>query len=185
MNKKQLIVTSILVLSMLVLAVSQGFFYRNFERISTKDKVVSQFKDYKINIDEYFISLPNEWYVDEKKSDGEYISYELKFRSTDDNITGIIQVINTKDNIEVFANRDVKNQCIKFSDLKTTFIDNGILNEYNTSIKRGNDYSNKCYYIILKDNQIVKVLFNIKNNNLNDSTCAILKQVISSLRYIN
>ena len=44
MNKKQLIVTSVLVLSMIVLAISQRFFNENFERISTSDKVVNEFK---------------------------------------------------------------------------------------------------------------------------------------------
>ena len=52
MNKKQLIVTSVLVLSMLVLAIFQGFFNNNFERISTSDKVVNEFKEYKLNTDE-------------------------------------------------------------------------------------------------------------------------------------
>ena len=68
MNKKQLIVTSVLVLSMIVLAISQRFFNENFERISTSDKVVNEFKEYKLNTDECSISLPNEWIVNEEDS---------------------------------------------------------------------------------------------------------------------
>lgn len=189
MNKKQLIVTSVLVLSMIVLAISQGFFNENFERISTSDKVVNEFKEYKLNMDECFISLPNEWTVNEEDSEGSYISYELKFKSTNSDITGIVQVINTKEDIEAFANRDVKNQSLKFSDLKISSISDekksGILSEYTTSIRSGNDYTNKCYYLVLNDNQIVKVLFNIKNTNLNNSTDTILKEVISSLKDTN
>ena len=118
MNKKQLIVTSVLVLSMLVLAIFQGFFNNNFERISTSDKVVNEFKEYKLNTDECFISIPDGWIVDEEKSEGQYISYKLKFKSANEDITGIIQVINTKEDVDVFANRDVRNQLLKFSNLK-------------------------------------------------------------------
>ena len=50
MNRKQLIVTSVLVLSMIVLAISQRFFNENFERISTSDKVVNEFKEYNIDL---------------------------------------------------------------------------------------------------------------------------------------
>lgn len=189
MNKKQLIVTSVLVLSMLVLAIFQGFFNNNFERISTSDKVVNEFKEYKLNTDECFISLPNEWTVNEEDSKGSYISYELKFKSTNADITGIIQVINTKEDVEVFANRDVKKQSLKFSDFKISPISDkdksGILSEYTTSIRNGNDYTNKCYYLVLNDNQIVKVLFNIKNTDLNNNTEIILKEVISSLKDTN
>lgn len=186
MNKKQLIVISVLVFSMLVLAVSQGFFESNFHRISTTDKVVNQFKEYKLNIDECLISIPCEWTVDEEKSEGQYISYKLKFKSTNEDITGIIQVINTKEDVDVFADRDVKNQLLKFSNLKMSPINNqnknGILSEYTTSIRNGNNYNNKCYYLALNDNQIVKILFNIRNTCLNDDTNLVLKDIISSLK---
>ena len=133
MNKKQLIVISVLVFSMLVLAVSQGFFESNFHRINTTDKVVNQFKKYKLNTDECFISIPDGWIVDEEKSEGQYISYKLKFKSANEDITGIIQVINTKEDVDVFANRDVRNQLLKFSNLKISPINNkdknGILSE--------------------------------------------------------
>ena len=189
MNKKQLIVTSVLLLSMLVLAVSQEFFNKNFERISTFDKVTNEYKEYSLNTNECVISLPDDWSVNEENSEGEYISYQLRFNSTNDDITGIIQVINTKENVEVFANRDVKNQLFKFSDLKISPINtedkNGVLSEYTTSIKNGNDYKNKCYYLVLNDNQIVKVLFNVKDNDLNSKNTSVLEAVISSLKGAN
>lgn len=189
MNKRQLIVMSVLVFSMLVLAVSQGFFESNFHRISTIDKVANQFKEYKLNTDECLISIPNQWTVEEEKLEGQYISYKLKFKSTNEDITGIIQVINTKEDVDVFANRDVKNQLLKFSNLKVSSINNqnknGILSEYTTSIRSGNNYTNKCYYLALNENQIVKILFNIKNTCFNDNTNLILEDIISSLKYAN
>lgn len=188
MNRKQLIVTSVLVLSMLVLAISQGFFNENFERISTVDKEVSEFKAYKLNVDDYFISLPNEWSVKEESSDG-YVSYELKFKGTSDDITGIVEVINTKEDVEAFAEKDVKNQSLKYSELNVTSLENegryGVLNEYTTSIRGGNDYKNKCYYLSLNDTQIVKILFNIKNNASDKRIDATLKEIISSIKDAN
>ena len=189
MNKKQLIVISVLVFSMLVLAVSQGFFESNFHRINTTDKVVNQFKKYKLNTDECFISIPDGWIVDEEKSEGQYISYKLKFKSANEDITGIIQVINTKEDVDVFANRDVRNQLLKFSNLKISPINNkdknGILSEYTTFIRNGNNYDNKCYYLSLNDNQILKMLFNIRNTCLNDDTNLVLEDIISSLKDTN
>lgn len=188
MNKKQLIVTSVLVLSMLVLAISQGFFNENFERINTMNKEVSEFKEYKLNVDDYLISLPNEWSVKEKNSDG-YVSYSLNFKGANDDITGIVEVINTKEDVEAFAEKDVKNQSLKYSDLNVTPLENegryGILNEYVTSIRGGNNYKNKCYYLSLNDNQIVKVLFNIKDTASDKSTDVILKEIISSIKDAN
>ena len=108
MNRKQLIVTSVLVMSILILVITQGFFNDNFERINTAEKETSQFTQYKLNVDDYCIVLPNEWAVKESGSDG-YISCELKFTGYNDNITGIVEVINTKENIKAFAEKDVKN----------------------------------------------------------------------------
>lgn len=188
MNRKQLIVTSVLVMSILILVITQGFFNDNFERINTAEKETSQFTQYKLNVDDYCIVLPNEWAVKESGSDG-YISCELKFTGCNDNITGIVEVINTKENIKAFAEKDVKNQSLNYSDLNVKLLDNskmhGILNEYNTSIKGGNTYKNKCYYLSLNDEQIVKVLFNIKNTASNKSTDDILEGIISSIKDSN
>ena len=117
MNRKQLIVSSVLVMSMLILAIAQGFFDDNFQRINTTYKETSQFTQYKLNVDDYCILLPNEWSVKESGSDG-YICCELNFKGSNDDITGIVEVINTKENIKEFSEKDVKNQSLMYSDLK-------------------------------------------------------------------
>ena len=70
MNKKQLIVTSILLSLMLILAIAQGFFKENFEQVILMDQGISEFKEYDFNGGKYTISLPSEWIVEEKKMKG-------------------------------------------------------------------------------------------------------------------
>ena len=44
MNRKQLIVTSVLVMSIHILVITQGFFNDNFERINTAEKETRYYK---------------------------------------------------------------------------------------------------------------------------------------------
>jgi hypothetical protein len=71
MNKKQLIVTSILLSLMLILVIMQGLFKENFEQVVLIDQGISKFKEYNFEENKYVISLPNDWTIDEKESKGQ------------------------------------------------------------------------------------------------------------------
>jgi len=110
MNKKQLIVTSILLLLMLVLVITQGFFKKNFEQVVLMNQGISEFTEYALDGDKYTISLPSEWTVEEKESKGQYVSYRLDFKDKNNKLTGLVEVINTKEDLNVFAEKELSNQ---------------------------------------------------------------------------
>ena len=51
MNKKQLIVMSVLISLMLILAITQGLFKVNFEQLVLMDKGISDFEKYNMDRD--------------------------------------------------------------------------------------------------------------------------------------
>ena len=114
MNKKQLIVMSILISLMLVLAITQGLFKVNFEQLVLMDKGISDFEKYDFNEDKYVISLPSEWLVEETENNDQYVSYKLSFKDKNNKITGLLEVINTKEDLEVFAENDLSNQYLEY-----------------------------------------------------------------------
>ena len=118
MNKKQLIVTSILICLMLLLSIVQGFFNKNFNKVALTDNGISEFKEYNFDKSNYIISLPNEWTVVERMGDNQYINNVLNFTDGNNKLTGSLQIINTNDEIEAFAERDSKNQSLKYSKLE-------------------------------------------------------------------
>ena len=186
MNKKQLIVTVILLSLMLTLAITQGLFKTNFEQIVLMDKGISEFDKYDFDDDKYVVSLPKEWTVDEKESKGQYVSYKLNFKDKNNKITGLLEVINTKDDLDVFAESDLNNQYLEYFNSEVIPFENpnnaGVLVQYETSVKNGYDFKNECYYLNLEEGKTIKVLFNIKKNEYRENMNTILNTIISSIK---
>ena len=171
MNKKQLIVTSVLVSLMLILVVAQRLFKEKFEQVSINENGVSKSIDYNLE-DNYVIALPEEWNLCQNESRQDYISYTADFKDKDNNVAGIIYIINTDTDVKTFAERDLKNQSLEYSNLELTPVKVkghlGVMSQYNTNIKNGYNFKNTCYYLELGENRILKVLFNCKINSYNE-----------------
>jgi hypothetical protein len=186
MNKKQLIVTSILLSLMLILAITQGFFKNNFEQVVLMDKGISEFKQCDFDEGKYIISLPSEWIVDEKESEGQYVSYKLNFKDKNNKFNGLVEVINTKEDLDVFAENDLNNQYLEYynSEVKSFKNSNnsGVVVQYETTIKNGYDFKNECYYLNLEEGKTIKILFNIKEKDYKENMKTIFNTIISSIR---
>jgi hypothetical protein len=186
MNKKQLIVTSILLSLMLILAIAQGFFKDNFEQVVLMDKRISEFKQYDFDEGKYIISLPSEWIVDEKESEGQYVSYKLNFKDKNNKFNGLVEVINTKEDLDVFAENDLNNQYLEYynSEVKSFKNSNnsGVVVQYETTIKNGYDFKNECYYLNLEEGKTIKILFNIKEKDYKENMKTIFNTIISSIK---
>lgn len=186
MNKKQLIVTSILVLLMLVLAITQGFFKNNFEKVVLMDQGISEFNDYVFDDNKYTISLPSKWNVEEKESKGQYVSCKIDFKDDDNKLTGLVEVINTKEDLNVFAEKDLNNQYLEYYNSEVIPFKNsnnsGVLIKYDTSIKNGYDFKNQCYYLNLENGKTIKVLFNLKAKYYKDNMKPIFDTIVSSIK---
>jgi len=186
MNKKQLIVTSILLSLMLVLAITQRFFKQEFEQVVLIEQGISDFKEYEFEEDKYTISLPSQWIVEEKKSEGQYVSYKLYFRDKENKLNGFMEVINTKADLRVFAEADLNNQYLEYYNSQIMpFKDSnnsGILVQYDTSIRNGYNFKNECYYLNLEEGKTVKVLFNVKESSYKENIKSVFNTIISSIK---
>ena len=184
MNKKQITVTALLLSLMLLLAISQSFFTDNFSNLNIIEKNIVE------NIytfENYSIEFPSEWNVDESENKNDYISYNVEFKNVDKSVSGLLQVINTKQDIRVYAENDMKKQPLKYSDNEIIPFENsesiGVLSKYNTEIDNGYSYINRSYYIKGDNGQIIKILFNISKNSHNSDLDNECSNVISSIKH--
>jgi len=186
MNKKQLIVTLILLSLMLILAITQGFFKDNFEQVVLMERGISEFKEYEFDQGKYVISLPNEWIVEEKESEGQYVSYKLNFKDKNNKFNGLVEVINTKEDLNVFAENDLNNQYLEYYNSEVMPFKNsknsGVLVQYDTTIKNGYDFKNECYYLSLEEGKTIKILFNLKEKDYKENMKTIFNTIISSIK---
>jgi hypothetical protein len=186
MNKKQLIVTSILLSLMLILAIAQGFFKDNFEQVVLMDRGISGFKQYDFDEGKYTISLPSEWIVDEKESEGQYVSYKLNFKDKNNRFNGLVELINTKEDLNVFAESDLNNQYLEYYNSEVMPFKNsnnsGVVVKYDTTIKNGYDFKNECYYLNLEEGKTIKILFNLKEKDYKENMKTIFNTIISSIK---
>lgn len=183
MNKKQLIVTSVLVSLMIILVITQSLFKEKFEQVSINANGANKSIGYNIE-DGYVISLPEKWNIEQEENEGEYISYTANFN--DNNKTaGTLYVINTDTDVKSFAERDLKNQTLEYSNLEMIPFKSksyyGIQAKYDTSIKDGYKFKNTCYYLDLGNKKIAKILFNCKSDGYNENEKMVFDSIISSI----
>lgn len=183
MNKKQIVVTGLLISLMLLLAMTQHFFVDNFSRANLMEGN-EKYTEY--SFEDYSIRFPSEWVINEEEKKDEYISYNIKFNSKDSIITGLVQVINTNQDVKDFAEKDTKNQLLEYSNNEITPFENyesvGVLSKYNTNINDGYSYMNECYYIKGINGQMIKVLFNIQKDKYSKDFNKDCEGIIASIK---
>jgi len=150
------------------------------------NKGISELKQCDFDGGKYIISLPSEWIVDEKESEGQYVSYKLNFKDKNNKFNGLVEVINTKEDLDVFAENDLNNQYLEYynSEVKSFKNSNnsGVVVQYETTIKNGYDFKNECYYLNLEEGKTIKILFNIKEKDYKENMKTIFNTIISSIR---
>ena len=149
---------------------------------------ISEFKEYNFDNNNYIISLPNEWIVDKKESKGQFISSKLNFKDKNNNINGLVEVINTKEDLNVFAESDLNNQYLEYYNSDISPFKNannsGVVVQYETTIKNGYDFKNECYYLNLDEGKAIKILFNLNEKSYKENMKTILNSIISSIKDI-
>lgn len=181
MNKKQLILTAGLGILMAMLFCVQLFFENSFQKAILRDNNINSFKEYSFNGNSYNISLPDNWRIINNIDKSETIY----FSNVDNSVSGCLQVFDCRKSIEEFAKQDCKNQLLKYNNLKIMPYkdknNSGILSSYTTSINNGYDYQNKCYYLEMSDNKIVKILFNRNNECNKENIDKVFKSIVTSI----
>ncbi|ACD53262.1 hypothetical protein FDB55_09630 [Clostridium botulinum] len=185
MNKKQILILSILLSLMVVLGITQSFFKETFTEVALVENGINEFKDYNFDEGRYIFSLPSEWSVSEKESQGQYISYKADFKDKDNKITGYLEVINTQIDLGNFAESDLKNLPLSYKNeqimpfkLEDTC---GVLSQYKTKVRKGYTFENSCYYLSSDDGKIIKVLFNVKEDDYKENVKTVFNTIISKI----
>ncbi|SFC67849.1 hypothetical protein [Clostridium uliginosum] len=185
MNKKQVIVMSILVSLMLVLGITQSFFKQTFTEVALVENGITEFNEYNFEEGKYSFSLPNEWIVSEKQNKEQYISYKADFKDKENKITGYLQVIDTQNDLGVFAESDLKNLPLSYRNeqIMPFKIENvsGILSQYKTTVEKDYILENVCYYLNSDDGKIIKVLFNIKEDCYKENIKTVFNTIVSKV----
>lgn len=185
MNKKQILMTSILIVLMLILVFSQKLFNNSFKEVALLDNNIDSLDEYQVINQGYVYSLPEGWSVKEKEGNS-YVLYEAEFNDKDKNIIGYFQIIDTQEDIKSLAQNDINKVTLSHSKEKIENYKNsnwkGIRVEYKTNIKGGYSFINSIYYIGLKDNKVGKISFSIKERQYKDNMNAIFDTLVSSVK---
>lgn len=151
------------------------------------DQGISEFNEYVFDDNKYTISLPSKWSANEKESKGQYVSCKIDFKDDNNKITGLVEVINTKEDLNVFAEKDLNNQYLEYYNSEVmpfkNYNNSGVLVKYDTSVKNGYDFKNECYYLNLENGKTIKVLFNLKTKYYKENMKTIFNAIISSIKY--
>lgn len=169
---------------MLALVFTERVFKEKFGQVFINEKEVNSVVDYRFEND-YEIAFPEKWKYEENSKDDDYICYCADFKSDDGNIIGSLYVINTNLDVKQFAEMDLKNQSLKYSNLEISHFKYknmfGILSKYDTTILKGNKFKNTCYYLKMDNKKLLKVIFNVKEDHYNDDVKGVLESIISSI----
>lgn len=188
MNRKQVAVTSILIFFMFLLAITQHLFNGNFERINSVESILSKEKQYKFNSDNYMVCFPKEWMINDQDNILGYVECRLKFYSPNNNVNGMLEIINTEQDIQTFSNKDLRHQSLNYQNCKNEVFDfknfNGVVYTYSTSIADKYHFNNECYYIKLSDNKLMKILFNYRSEYYSDNARTICREIVTSIKSI-
>jgi len=178
MNRKRWLVTTTVVMLMCILFSMQVFFEENFKEAIITD---NSYKKCEINTENYTFLLPNDWTISENNRDI-LEKNSLNFKDDKTHTSGLIEIINTNEDVEKFAKKDLSNQSLKYSNVKFYPYKNGILAEYDTSIPNGYDYKNNCYYIKLEQEKIAKILFNSNKIYWKEENTKIFSNIIERIK---
>ncbi|WP_244834251.1 hypothetical protein [Clostridium sp. BJN0001] len=186
MNKKQLIVTTVLLMLMFTLSVVQVFFNKSFKEAALISNGITCFKQYTFDEGKHFISLPLEWETYDKTESSKYSLYKMNFKDDCTSITGSVELIESVENLNSFSENDTSNQTLNYYDVQILPFENesnsGVISEYKTSIEDGYDFTNESYYVSVEDGKILKVIFNVKESSYRENLKSIFSAIIETAK---
>lgn len=186
MNKKQIMI-SILLLSLIIcLVLIQGFFDDNFSGLLLKDNNMGQYKECNIEGTKYKLSIPEKWIVN-KTSNNLFCQIEVK--DVENDILGYFQIIDTKSSVDALANNHIKNLLLPQKDEKISQFSgsnwDGKNIAYTTNVNNGYSYNNNIYYIELCNGNIGKLTFLVKQDKYKNNMKIIFDNIVDSIKCID
>ncbi|EGT3614810.1 hypothetical protein FHH43_00935 [Clostridium perfringens] len=186
MNKKQLGITLILILLMLILVTGENMFNGNLEKVALINNNIEGLNTYTALDGVLTYKLPDSWDVEEKRYPGNYIIYDNNFTSDSMGLWGYVQILNSSEELEKMIEKDkeklnndnVSDYLVTDEKLDDELVKKVVFKEKND---KGITYVNTVYYKKLNDNKIIKVLFSASESKQKEDYSIIYKAIIDSL----
>lgn len=188
MNRKQILVTSILICLMLVMVAGEQFFTGKIKDVALINNNIESMLNYKALEGQIKYELPDNWICEEVSYPGEYIAYNNKFYGEEMGINGQVQVIKSQTSIEDIVDSDVNilkegkiNDVKIFDDRVGDKAIKKIVYDEKTSI--GRIYETKVYYAKLdQEEAILKISFSSGKDKYKENYETIYRIILDSFQ---
>lgn len=186
MNKKQMMVTGILLSLMMVMVFMQQFFDTNILKAALVNNNIQDVQEYSALDGNIVYKLPDNWRCETVDSN-EYITYNNKFSSEEMGILGYIQILNTKTTVDELIEIDkkifnaemvnnIKTGEEKIGDTKIKSL------RYDEKLSTGKIYNTKAYYFSLENNIKLKIVFSASMDKYRESYETVYRYILESFK---
>ena len=178
-NKKRLGITIIVIGLIMILLGVESLLHKNIRNAVFVENDMGKLQEQSVLDGEILYSLPDDWVIEEKKSEKNYILYHSDFAWNDDKIKGYIEIWQNNIALDTFMsntkNTALQNQEYKNYDSRKTKISS--MDAYEVSyIKQDNGKSYDTYeYYMNGKNYVAKLIFLTPENVSNKSYISVFK----------
>ncbi|MGL4762709.1 MAG: hypothetical protein ACRC6T_12775 [Sarcina sp.] len=186
MNKKQLFVTSILVVLMCVMVFMQQFFETNIQNVALVNNNIEDMLDYVALDGNMVYRLPDNWTTKISEPE-EYIVYNNNFVGEAMGVIGSVQVLNTKTSIDDLIGIDKKNfEAEKVNNIK--IVDEKLGDvvvkklKYEEKTSLGRNYMTQAYYFPLGEELKLKIVFSASMDKYKENYETVYRLILESFK---
>lgn len=186
MNKKQLMVTSTLVVLMVVMVVMQQFFDTKIQKVALVNNNIEDMLKYNALDGNIIYELPDNWRTKDEEP-GDYIVYNNSFTSNEMGIVGYVQILNTSTSIEELISIDKKTfEAEKVNNIKLVEERIGEVDvqklKYDETTSNGRIFKTQVYYMPLDENVKLKILFSASMDKYKENYEMVYKLILESFK---
>ncbi|SHE41697.1 PsbP-related protein [Clostridium fallax] len=185
MNRKQLGMTILLIGLIVVLYGAQIGLNNKLKFASLTAYNIKEFKEFNIEKTNYCYSLPDNWFIEEKKYPGNYILDHKDLKSDELGINGYIQILSSDKTIKEIVLKDKEKIENKIEDYEKVQLEikgrESIKVTYKEKLKAGKTIFFIVYYLKLDENKIAKVSFNVEENKYKEDFNDIFEAIVDSI----
>ncbi|MGL4655067.1 MAG: hypothetical protein ACRCWM_04155 [Sarcina sp.] len=186
MNKKQLMVTTILVVLMGVMVFMQQFFETNIQKVALVNNNIEDMLNYSALDGNLVYKLPDNW-TSKVGEPQDYIVYNNNFVSEAMGVVGYIQVLNTKTTVDDLIVIDKKNfEAEKVNNIKVVDEKLGEVNvkklKYEEKTSSGRSYMTQAYYFPMDEELKLKIVFSASMDKYKENYETVYRLILESFK---
>lgn len=186
MNKKQLLVTTVLVVLMCVMVFMQQFFETNIQKVALVNNNIEDMLDYTALDGKLLYSLPDNW-VSKIEKPQDYIVYNNSFVGESMGVIGYVQVLDTKTEVDELISIDKKNfEAEKVNNIKVVDEKLGEVNvkkmKYEEKTSLGRNYMTQAYYFPMNDNYKLKIVFSASTDKYKENYETVYRLILDTFK---